>query len=123
MAVSANRQNLRYMLMRRTLTAFCVVAGFASADRAAAQDIQGALQPSQAEQFRQDARFSGVAPAGAFDRLRRTAAGNGTVRVIVGLRAPFTPEEALTEVQQRAQRASIARTTGNVQRVLEGSQH
>src|SRR5688500_13299054 len=101
MAVSANRRNLRYMLMRRTLAAFCVVAGFASAGRAAAQDIQGALQPTPTEQFGQDARFSGIAPAGAFDRLRRTAEGSGTVRVIVGLRTLFTAEGALTEVQQR----------------------
>jgi subtilisin family serine protease len=61
------------------------------------------------------------APAAAFDRLAAAAKRDGSVRVIAGLRVSFTPEGALGASARGAQRSAIARATGEMRRVLRGT--
>ena len=62
-----------------------------------------------------------AAPTGSPDRLAAAAKRDGSVRVIAGLRVPFTPEGALTSSARGAQRAAIARATADVRQALRGT--
>jgi subtilisin family serine protease len=63
-----------------------------------------------------------AAPASEFDRFR-AAAGDDRVRVIVGLRTPFTPQGALSPGARTAQQDGIDRETVAIRRALRGTGH
>ena len=103
----------------------CLAVAFAAiAAPVYGQQVQGAAAPAAGdERFGTVDRSGTTPPESAFDRFRAAARRQGNVRVIAGLRIPFTPEGALAAGRRNAQHRAIDDATAVVRRALRGTPH
>jgi subtilisin family serine protease len=95
-----------------------VLAGPALADEGTSDDQSAAAAPP--DRFASSDHRGDRAPARDYDRLAGKA-GNGRVRVIVGLRTLFTPEGTLSGDEASNQRGEIAQATADVRGSVQGA--
>ena len=104
------------LLAAGATAALLAVVPAASADRGRA----AAPPAPEADSFATVDRSARQASGAAFERLE-TKAGDGRIRVIVGLRTDFKAEGALAAAQRQAQRAEIASDTADVVDAVAGT--
>ena len=80
------------------------------------------INPDRTDLQKTDAEAEVVSPANDFEKLLEKSVWNGSVRIIVGLRAGFLPEgETASPAAQKTQRAEIKRAQDNLLAELSGS--